>query len=510
MDQIRWCERDCDIPETLDSLPPGLPETYEGVLDRISQSGVRNKTLARQALAWLLYSPVPLQLHHLATVACIQPPKQFTKDQKFKEKHGILRIVPTLIYVHPDTKVVELCHFSVTQYLKSPMMSDGETRNKHHLGPNEGYELLMRACLTYLRSPLFSEPLLSPLPLSERRKELKRKLSDRIVLHFIFDWINYAKKLKEDVICGDVCEFLTDDNLASWSELWELKVLKDYCWWQESEENIEKHEWPQDLLCELGSSSPSRSSMGTGLYYASQLDFPIVVAELLKTIDPNIGGGSFISPLMVALSDKNIRVAKILLSNGADVDVLDQDGNTALHKAVEENNYEIAQLLLEYHSDLRKHNKKGEAAIHLAIKRMNVESISQEFFELLLQEPDVPDQNGKTALHLAISGNITRPISHLLQKGANINAVDRKGRSPLHELAVMESPEALKIFDELRIWGASTDVEDDLGFTAFHWAVRKGNRPLVEHMWGRRIANSIDSDCEVCFLQIMLTQRFHK
>jgi len=206
---------------------------------------------------------------HLVTVACIQPPHEFMKKQKFNDKHGILRICSTFIYVHSDSKIVEICHFSGTQYLKSPIMSDDETLNKHYLGPNEGNALLMKASFTYLSSQLFAEPLLSPLPLPERHKELKWKLADRVVLYMIFGWIDHAKELKEDAISRDVCKFRSGKYLASWLELWELKSLENYCWWHESEEEIEMHEWSNDLLCELGSSTPSRAPLGSGLYNAS-------------------------------------------------------------------------------------------------------------------------------------------------------------------------------------------------------------------------------------------------
>jgi Ankyrin repeats (3 copies) len=493
LNQIRQCERDCDILETLETLPHGLPEIYGAILDRISRAGPRNRTLARQALAWLLYCRVSMQLHHVATVACIKPPDEFTTKQKFKDKHGILRIFPTLICVHPDTKVVELCHFSVTQYLKSRVMSDGETPNKHYLGPKEGNALLMKACFTYLRSAIFAKPFLSPLPLLERQKELKRKLADRVAFYMVFGWVNHAKELDEQEICLDVADFLSGDHLPSWSELWELTKLQDYSWWQETEEEIERHEWSQDLLFELSSSSPSRSSIRSGLYYASRLGFPCVVEALLKTEAPGEAGAAFASPLMAALSNGHMNVVKVLVSNGANLEVIDQDDN-ALHNAVERNSYEFAELLLRNHGNLTKLNKKGEAPIHIAIKGMSEGSLCDELFELLLQKPNVPDQEGKTALHLAVSRNVTHAIPALLRRGANINAVDHKGRSPLHELALTDCPETLELF---LAGGANVGLEDALGYTALHQATRSGNMALIERMWGGKIATSIDSDREV-------------
>ena len=47
-------------------------------------------------------------------------------------------------------------------------------------------------------------------------------------------------------------------------------------------------------------------------------------------------------------------------------------------------------------------------------------------------EPHVPDDSGKTALHFAVDGcDDTSTVEMLLSAGANVNALDRDGVSPL-------------------------------------------------------------------------------
>jgi len=112
-----------------------------------------------------------------------------------------------------------------------------------------------------------------------------------------------------------------------------------------------------------------------------------VVEELVKMEGPNVARGRLANPLMAALSGGHLKVAKILLSNGANLDVADQDENPALHKVIEQNNYEFAELLLRSQANLTKRNKKGDALIHIAIKRMsNSEAISTELVDLLFQK----------------------------------------------------------------------------------------------------------------------------
>ena len=498
--ELTQCERDSDIIEALDSLPQGLPESLEAILDRIPPL---YKSLVRQALAWILYCRARLRLEHLALASCIptQLESEFTKSQRFREKHQLRRIFPTLIYVHPDTQFVELFHYAVRQYLTNPTMSDGQTSNKHYISPEEGNEIVMKSCFTYLRSSMFTQPLISPLQILTRQRELKRKLSDRLVLYMIFGWTNHAKDIeKDEMVSRSVHNFLSSEScLTSWSELWELDKLRDYCWWQDSEQDIEQREWPEELICELGSSSPSRSALGSALYYAAHLGFGNVVRELLKTESPNTFGGRLSSPLMAALVNEHLEVAKILLDSGANVDFRDKDENTGLLRAVDQNDCKGVKLLLRYRADLTRRNRKGDTALHLAIRKMAVGTISEELFELLLQKPDVTNHSGQTPLHLATIYSIRPAVQKLLLSGANVNAIDASGRSPLHEFARIESSPSLEVFDTLLEAGADTDLQDHMGYSALHWAAGAGNRVLVEKLLGETLGIS---DGGVCFLNV--------
>lgn len=486
-------DRDSTRLEALKDLPPDLPRTYKQILDRVSERRDA-KTLARQALAWLLYCSCPLKLNHLATAACIDPSRPFTEDQRVNDNDSILRICRSLICVQSETKVVELCHFSVTQFLKSPMMPDGSL-NIHYLDANEGNALLMKACFMYLRSPCFMEPLLSTLPRSEISPQLTSKLQDRLIFYAIWNWPIHAKALEERHIIQDVQSFLMGKWLGAWIELWELADLRDHPWWEENEEEIQEHRWSQKLICEIRSMGPGRSPVGGPLYYASLLGFSCVVGELLKFENPNTFGGPHSYPLFAALSNGHIEVATALVKAGADINIRDQRAkNTGLHRAMCEGNYVMAKLFVDWGADLTVCNGRGVPPLHIAVQKIadNWDDAGKDWVELLVgKQPNVRDRRGRTALHLAVSLKSFKAASLLLKSGADINAIDDNGRSPVHIYATMGKDASL--FEILQSHTADINIPDNLGYTALHLAVRHGHWSLARDLLDGFLGVSADT-----------------
>lgn len=96
---------------------------------------------------------------------------------------------------------------------------------------------------------------------------------------------------------------------------------------------------------------------------------------------------------------------EMLIKAGADVNVVDEEGDTPLMRAIMDsaggygNNSEFISTLIQYHADVNKPNKQGH----------------------------IP-------LHIACWGNRDQVITMLLAKGANVNAQDNIGNTPLHYL----------------------------------------------------------------------------
>ncbi|XP_076828170.1 KN motif and ankyrin repeat domain-containing protein 4-like isoform X2 [Brachyhypopomus gauderio] len=117
------------------------------------------------------------------------------------------------------------------------------------------------------------------------------------------------------------------------------------------------------------------------------------------------------------------------------INMVDDNGNTALHYSLSHSNFNIVKLLLDTgmcEVDLR--NKIGYTAIMLA-SLISVDSPEDiKVIQQLMEFGDVNarvGQVGQTALHLAVRHGRASTVRLLLTHGANINAQDRAGTTAL-------------------------------------------------------------------------------
>lgn len=141
---------------------------------------------------------------------------------------------------------------------------------------------------------------------------------------------------------------------------------------------------------------------------------------------------------------RSLAVAKVLLENGAEVDATDAQGNTALHIAV----------------------SMGERSTMLIFTRMLLEAGA---------DPDLPDCVGESALHGAIQNLCV--LHTLLKRGADINALDRAGRTVLLVAVSVDRPACVEI---LLREGADVDIPCRDGSTALKIARDYGLDVIVE------------------------------
>lgn len=133
------------------------------------------------------------------------------------------------------------------------------------------------------------------------------------------------------------------------------------------------------------------------------------------------------TPLHIALDSGckgRSQVVLALISNGANLEKRDLLGCTPLHRA---KSAEVARILLASGADVAANNHLNQTPLHLAANGFDREEV---MLDLIEYGADVTkgDRDSKTALHYAKSARAARI---LIQAGADLNALDNRGRTPL-------------------------------------------------------------------------------
>ncbi|KAF3912464.1 Ankyrin-3 [Dactylellina cionopaga] len=195
------------------------------------------------------------------------------------------------------------------------------------------------------------------------------------------------------------------------------------------------------LLIKRGASLSKQDSEGrTPLYLSIARGLPAMVKFYLneaKCPVEDIGAGGM-SPLYFALTLKtpDQGIIKTLLQHGANVEALSSEGGKPLHKAVSIGNEHIVQLLLDHNANPNGRNRDGKTPLHSAAMLKNTDSRTDIVTLLLNRGADVKAVDGKdkTPLHYSLATKLKANadvVRLFVDRGADPNAKDNEGNTPL-------------------------------------------------------------------------------
>jgi ankyrin repeat protein len=197
-------------------------------------------------------------------------------------------------------------------------------------------------------------------------------------------------------------------------------------------------------------------------------------AERLNSPDQNQK-----TPLHLALESGHVDIAKYIIEKGADINLKDKDSASPLHNAAYLGNLEIVDLLLKKGAtSLNEGNFRKQTPLHFASERGHPEVAAR----LLDAGADIEarDMVGRTPLMTTgISKNI-EVAEGLIKRGADINAVVKRGPSTYTTLSAI-AMYGFKDLVDLLIEKEAAIEEDTLGPT-LAFAVQMGHPRLFAYV----------------------------
>ena len=193
------------------------------------------------------------------------------------------------------------------------------------------------------------------------------------------------------------------------------------------------------------------------------------------------------TPLMVAAGGKNSEIVTMLIDNGADVDAKDKYGNTALIFALcWGKNPDVVRAFIDGGADVNARNEKGKTPLTIAKECHNKPEIikmltdvgaegadgGEEYFEEEEEKSedeedgDVRDEGENTDVDFlmrAVRDGKSDIVAGIIDAGMDVNARDNDGNTALIIAVASQHPEIVGLLIEK---GADVNAKDNDGWTA--------------------------------------------
>ena len=207
-----------------------------------------------------------------------------------------------------------------------------------------------------------------------------------------------------------------------------------------------------------------------------------------------------LTPLMFAVQESHIDAVNYLLDQGADVDLQQESGYTALHVAAAKGYFNVLKCLMKNGADVNALNKNNLTPLMLACESVNKKALDSIYEKYLDQGADVnlQQESGYTALHFAAAKCYFRALKRLRKNGADVNAHDEDNDTPLMLACESVNKKAIdsvyknsghdvtssayNYFDAVALLidqGADVNLQGNSGYSALHFAAGSTHKYCV-------------------------------
>ncbi len=252
-----------------------------------------------------------------------------------------------------------------------------------------------------------------------------------------------------------------------------------------------------ELLASLGARPDTPLPVhGTPLLLAASTGQTGCVRALLAAgASVSAEGRSGKTSLHIAAGKGSAATVRQLLTAGADIEARDDDGRTALHDAASSGAVGPLCLLVDAGADVDARTNNGATPLHLLSPRGATLSAMIQFptvehvragMDRIIRgraEVDALDRSGRTPLHEAAASHNRATIEALLAHGANVNARDMAGLTAVHRVAGRKGASSwrtTRALEPLLRDGANIDARDDEGRTPLFTMVQTAVAPVSE------------------------------
>jgi ankyrin repeat protein len=235
--------------------------------------------------------------------------------------------------------------------------------------------------------------------------------------------------------------------------------------------------------------------------------------QKFKEIDVNVRDNNDNHLLIFPIIQNNQKVTKLLLEKGANLDIFDNDGRSALYYPIKYDYYDVFNVIAQFNNinmgipivDLK--DKFNNLPIHYAIQAKNIKIID----DLINLGSDLNAYNNDhyNSLHLAIFSRNINICEKIIKNKININALTKFKENALHIACNFKLLDIVKLLiinkididqqDENEITplldsiiqnnnnitkmllenGATVNVQDSIGNSAIHYAIIEENYEIL-------------------------------